>query len=151
MIFKEEGGLSYCQFPDLAGFREVRHGVFTRLGGVSREPYESLNISKGLGDDGRRVEENRRRLAACFGNRELVFVRQIHGVRVEAVDGGPALKEEARPPPTPSSPVMSESCWWCKSPIASRFFFTTRSARWQPRFIPAGGEASPTSSGGPLT
>jgi len=45
----------------------VRHGFFTRQGGVSTGIYESLNIGRGSKDDPAAVEENRRRVAAAMG------------------------------------------------------------------------------------
>ena len=42
----------------------VRHGFFTRRGGVSQGLYASLNTGRGSSDDPAAVEENRRRVAA---------------------------------------------------------------------------------------
>jgi YfiH family protein len=97
LILREHNGLSYYQFPHLAAFSELRHGVFTRWGGVSRGPFRSLNISFGLGDEDRRVRENRQRMSRCFGGGDLVFVRQEHGNRVAAVDAGRVLTEDLMP------------------------------------------------------
>ena len=44
----------------------VRHGFFTRQGGVSQGVYASLNVGRGSGDDPAAVAENRRRAAAWF-------------------------------------------------------------------------------------
>ena len=49
---------------DLPG---VRHGFFTRRGGVSTGIYESLNVGRGSADEPQDVIENRRRAAAHFG------------------------------------------------------------------------------------
>jgi polyphenol oxidase len=62
--------------------------LFTgRSGGVSSGPYESLNLSFGVGDDPANVVENRRRLAAAFGAEldDFVFARQVHGAGVRVV------------------------------------------------------------------
>jgi YfiH family protein len=45
----------------------VRHGFFTRLGGVSSGIYAGLNVGPGSADDQAAVQENRRRVAATFG------------------------------------------------------------------------------------
>jgi YfiH family protein len=42
----------------------VRHGFFTRAGGVSEGPFASLNCGFGSGDDLEKVAENRRRAVA---------------------------------------------------------------------------------------
>jgi YfiH family protein len=52
--------------PLLAGLG-VHHAFFTRQGGVSKAPYDSLNVGRGSGDDPASVAENRRRAAASFG------------------------------------------------------------------------------------
>ncbi|MEE8163869.1 MAG: laccase domain-containing protein, partial [Anaerolineae bacterium] len=51
-------GLVYYRFANLAFHDEVFHGIFTRLGGVSPSPYESLNVGHCVGDDHELVEAN---------------------------------------------------------------------------------------------
>jgi polyphenol oxidase len=58
--------LVYYQFDDLDSHPDLYHGVFTRLGGVSRAPYESLNLARSVGDDAPAVAENNRRMLAVF-------------------------------------------------------------------------------------
>jgi len=75
--------------PGLARYSmHLRHGFFSRLGGVSTGLYKSLNCGTGTGDDPARIAENRRRAAAALGGKPeaLVGVRQVHGIRVETVD-----------------------------------------------------------------
>ena len=66
---------------------QVRHGFFTREGGVSEGIYRGLNV--GLGSDDRRedVEENRARIAAWFGlgSETLATVHQCHSADVITV------------------------------------------------------------------
>jgi hypothetical protein len=67
--------------------------ITTRHGGVSRPPYDSLNLGLHVGDDPDAVVANRRRAAQAFGVdlAELVFARQVHGAdvtSVSATDGG---------------------------------------------------------------
>ncbi len=57
---------------------KVVHGFFTREGGVSKGIYEGLNAGQGSGDDGAAVAENRKRVVAHLGARELVSLHQIH-------------------------------------------------------------------------
>lgn len=69
----------------------VRHGFFTRLGGVSDGLYSSLNCGLGSGDAPERVRENRDRVGARMGCGDavrLVTVRQVHSARVVVVDDG---------------------------------------------------------------
>ena len=75
--------------------------VFTdRHGGVSIGPYASLNLGDRVGDEPRSVAENRRRLAAALDGapddpRAWVWLHQVHGNRVVAVDRAPGAPPEA--------------------------------------------------------
>ncbi len=55
------------RFASLAGLHWLVHAVSTRQGGVSREPFESLNVGLHVGDDPEAVLENRRRLCEAAG------------------------------------------------------------------------------------
>ncbi len=56
----------------------ARMWFFTRLGGVSREPYESLNVSRKVGDDPAAVEQNLALIKEAMGGRPSAWVRQVH-------------------------------------------------------------------------
>lgn len=61
----------------------------TRLGGVSRAPYDSLNMGYHVGDSAVDVTENRLRVFRALGLRadRLVTCAQVHGDRVAVVSG----------------------------------------------------------------
>lgn len=84
MIEIEREGLRILEFSKLAGLAGLRHGVFTRLGGVSLAPYDSLNAALHVGDDSVAVLENRARIARAMGAglESLCSMRQVHGVTV---------------------------------------------------------------------
>lgn len=65
---------------DAFGSAGIRHGYFTRAGGISDGIYGSLNIGTGSQDDPARVRENRRRVAAWMGvaPERLASVYQVH-------------------------------------------------------------------------
>jgi len=65
----------------------VRHGFFTRQGGVSTGIYASLNVGLGSGDAPPAVRENRRRAAAALGAESLVTAFQVHSPDVVFADG----------------------------------------------------------------
>jgi len=65
------------------------HGVFLRSGGVSPAPYDSLNLSHGVGDLAENVEHNRRRLKRQLNIDLLVSSRQVHGDKVYVIDRHP--------------------------------------------------------------
>ena len=66
----------------------IRHGFFTRHGGVSGGIYEGLNVGLGSRDVRDDVVENRRRVAAYFGQplERLATVNQVHSPDVISVD-----------------------------------------------------------------
>jgi hypothetical protein len=59
----------------------------TRRGGVSRPPYDSLNLGRSTGDDPGAVSENRRRLLAALGlgPADVATAGQVHGAAVATV------------------------------------------------------------------
>jgi YfiH family protein len=68
---------------------KVRHGFFTRQGGVSSGVYASLNGGVGSRDDPDAVAENRRRMAAYLGIAadRLLVPYQIHSAEALAIEG----------------------------------------------------------------
>jgi len=64
------------------------HAAFSlRLGGVSRAPFDSLNVGAHVGDDPARVGENRRRVEAALAlPATLRWLRQVHGTNVLDAD-----------------------------------------------------------------
>jgi hypothetical protein len=73
------------------------HGFFTRLGGVSRGAFASLNCSLSGKDDAAAVAENRTRAAAAlgFGRDALVGLFQVHSPDVAVLEQPWGI--EARP------------------------------------------------------
>jgi polyphenol oxidase len=72
----------------LDGDGSIRHGFFTRRGGVSGGIYTSLNCGFGSRDDPRAVAENRTIAAARLGivAERLVSCHQVHGTAVVTVE-----------------------------------------------------------------
>lgn len=96
MLRRAQKDVIYYQFESLAHLG-VRHGVFTRLGGISRPPYESLNVGHTVGDDEQAVEANHRLIFEALGLDEgqVTTARQVHGCRVAHVrpqDGGKTIE-----------------------------------------------------------
>jgi polyphenol oxidase len=66
----------------------VRRVSTTRAGGVSAPPFDTFNLGDHVGDDPAAVAVNRARLAAAIGLADrVVWMNQVHGDRVEVVDG----------------------------------------------------------------
>jgi YfiH family protein len=74
---------------DLPGAR----GLFsTRRGGVSRAPFESLNLGRLTDDPPENVDANRGRLAAATGcaRERILYGRQVHGATVRRATEAPS-------------------------------------------------------------
>ncbi|MBB3136762.1 hypothetical protein FHS26_004519 [Rhizobium pisi] len=65
----------------------IRHGYFTRAGGVSKGIYRGLNVGLSSSDERENIIENRRRVAAWFGLplERLATVHQVHSPDVVTV------------------------------------------------------------------
>jgi len=65
----------------------LRHGFFTRHGGVSEGLYESLNCGQKADDKLANVLENRARVVAALGfqPQQPMIARQVHGIKVVTV------------------------------------------------------------------
>jgi polyphenol oxidase len=70
--------------PALAALPGIRHGFFTRIGGVSTGIYASLNGGIGSRDTPENVAQNRTRMAAALGVRppRLLTAYQTHSAAV---------------------------------------------------------------------
>ncbi|MGH3644132.1 MAG: peptidoglycan editing factor PgeF [Mycobacterium sp.] len=67
----------------------IRRVTTTREGGASGPPFDSFNLGDHVGDDPTAVAANRARLAKSIGLGDdgIVWMNQVHGVRVVTVDG----------------------------------------------------------------
>ena len=86
--------------PLLEKAQGIRHGYFTRVGGVSGGIYRGLNIGTGSSDDQMLVAENRRRVADWMGVAadHLLTAHQIHSpdvVIAREAFAGPRPKADA--------------------------------------------------------
>ncbi len=74
-----QSGLSFYRNGAWGG---LRHGIFTRHGGVSESHFSSLNLGASIGDNPDAVKENHRRLYAAAGlnGERAVSTWLVHGV-----------------------------------------------------------------------
>ncbi len=88
MEMKKAGKVHYLEPQILAAAGVSVQGFTTRHEGVSRPPYNSLNLGSNTLDSPHNVEGNRSLLARAFGTRldQLVTVNQVHGVDILAID-----------------------------------------------------------------
>lgn len=79
--------LAYYQFDRFCEDGLV-HGCFTRLGGVSQAPWQSLNTGHTVGDDLEHVRENHERICRALDiqRSDMVSPHQVHSATVRVVD-----------------------------------------------------------------
>lgn len=89
VVRREDGHLPYYQFAGLARHHGLRHAIFTRHGGVSRPPWDTLNVGRAVGDSPAAVEENHRRICASLEVRreDIATAYQVGGAHVGVVNG----------------------------------------------------------------
>jgi len=94
MTFTETGGVRYFSFAIFP--QAITQAVFTRSGGVSPTPWDTLNVGGTVGDDAERVRENRRRMFDTAGRSlQTAFdVWQVHSADAVRADA-------PRPPEQP--------------------------------------------------
>ncbi|MEM7117470.1 MAG: peptidoglycan editing factor PgeF [Chloroflexota bacterium] len=86
-------GFPYLQFESLAPNSRLAHAIFTRQGGVSPDPFNSLNLSVSVPDSKENVYANRRIAYGIFGRdtETAVHAHLVHGndvVRVTSTNNG---------------------------------------------------------------
>ena len=88
MKLTKSGKIHYLEPELFTGAGVSSHGFTTRHEGVSRQPYNSLNLGTTTLDAPHNVEGNRHLLAHAFGGRpeRFVAVTQVHGVDLLVID-----------------------------------------------------------------
>ena len=92
---KKRSGLILLTAPHI----NAPHAFTTRFGGVSRGPYESLNLGSNVGDHPEAARENRRRLYRAIEappNTHSVMTHQVHGDRVYTLTHKDAIDTKFR-------------------------------------------------------
>lgn len=84
---RTENGVTFLTFPALEETGLVRHAFSTRMGGVSKGPYSTLNFSFTRGDEPEDVRENYRRMASALqvDLQKMVLTWQTHTTNVRLV------------------------------------------------------------------
>jgi len=83
MIRHEADGLRYYSFESIPE-KAVIHGIFTRVGGVSKGIHHSLNLGRTCGDARELVLENHQKVYRLLGRNldSRYNVWQVHGTKV---------------------------------------------------------------------
>jgi len=83
---------NYLITPDWPAPKNVRALQTTRQGGVSKAPYDSLNLGDHVGDEPLNVERNRILLNTLLPS-EPVWLEQVHGTLVVNADVASCLQQ----------------------------------------------------------
>lgn len=70
------------------------HGFFSRHGGTSHAPFQSLNLSYTVGDEQLKVNHNRKKVQEALGLRTIFSVQQVHSDKILLIDEHTDSKEE---------------------------------------------------------
>ena len=95
---KEIEQVPFLQYPLFENTNIVNHGISTRLGGVSKGIYATMNLSYTRGDAEENVRENYRRIGKAIGvdPARMVCSRQTHTTNVRIVTEADAGKGVTR-------------------------------------------------------
>lgn len=101
MSFQISGKLRYFQFASLTRF-PLTQAIFTRKGGISPPPWDSLNIGGTVGDQPERVRVNKTKMLDALDKTQASCyeVWQVHGSKVVRAE---------RPLATPAELIKSDA------------------------------------------
>jgi polyphenol oxidase len=90
LIERESGEIRYLQFDQYEQFPDLIHGIFTRQGGYSKAPFESLNVSLSSGKE-RYEDAVRNRFQVLYSlniaHYPCATMWMIHSARVLTLNG----------------------------------------------------------------
>ena len=109
MIVREVSGTKFYQFSSLNKYSCIFHGFFTRHGGFSTPPYESLNVAYKVGDDVEIVDQNIKKIEQVSKPRQTVAVNQDHGCKIIIIDNNYLKTYQKENPPTADAIITSET------------------------------------------
>jgi len=88
----------------------VRAVCTTRHSGVSQGRYQSLNLGDHVGDLAAHVAENRHRLAQAIGGARPVFLQQVHGTGLVALDAEAGIVGDGTPADACTATAVGVAC-----------------------------------------
>lgn len=86
-VLNKEKEAPFITFPVLSKINFIKHGFSTRLGGVSKGIYESMNLGFSNGDNPEKVRKNYNRISKSIGFSldEIVTSDQVHSTDIRLV------------------------------------------------------------------
>jgi len=89
---KEKAGVKFFRINPAPNLNLV---FLTRIGGVSKDNYQSLNLSYDVGDDPKNVDMNYKRVKKVLGIDKIFTLKQIHSNKVFYVNSNNFKKDLA--------------------------------------------------------
>ena len=98
--YVESNGVGILRSKRLADEAGIDHGFSTRIGGVSKAPFDTLNLGTSRNEPMENILENYRRLSKAFGldYERLALVRHEHGSKILRIDLSHAGRGISREP-----------------------------------------------------
>lgn len=95
MLRKEKNGIVWYEFEHLSATGMVNHCFSSRIGGVSKAPYASMNLAYHMGDNQADVDENFRLINGVVGfdDQQVVMAKQVHQADIQIVGKGDHARE----------------------------------------------------------
>ena len=81
----DKAKLEWLEYELLERYPHVKHGTFSRHGGMSDGRFATLNIGDGTADHPESIKGNREILRKTFGVSQIVYPHQTHGTNVHRV------------------------------------------------------------------
>jgi len=87
MIRHEQGELVYFSYSIFTPYEQILSAISSRKGGVSAQPFDSLNLALSVGDDSIAVIINRERLCKTIGVEAdaMTIAQLMQGTHIEVV------------------------------------------------------------------
>ncbi len=86
MITKEKDGLKWLEFEVFQPFKEVKHGVLTKHGGHSSDPFNSLNLNITGNKDSKDIQKNLEKIKKKLQVPNLIYAKQVHGTEIQEIN-----------------------------------------------------------------
>jgi YfiH family protein len=86
LFYKDDEGPKAVKAQNLLGYQTIRHAFFTRLGGVSKGEFSSLNCSNSGGDDEKDVQTNINLVKKYMACDRIATLNQQHTSDLYVVD-----------------------------------------------------------------
>jgi YfiH family protein len=87
--------IEYLESEELSALDFLTHAFCTRRGGVSRAPYDGLNVGDLVRDREEDLSRNLEMVKDAFAipDGRLILMRQVHGDRIHLIDDDPLPEE----------------------------------------------------------